>query len=448
MTELFFLILAVAIAGLTYFLKLIFRLKALDAIVIAFVFAEFIKKLSYVALGASTKGLSLVLAAPLVLAPFWVTKVLLSGGGGRRLRRVGFPMGLILSWFGMLGFFTILNPEGSLLVLLAYASVVLWVLGASGALYAPGRVVTAVFWLALLVGAYNIAFGPDPLWRAYNTAAAGVSVGAHYTAQLGYTGSLFSSPAEFGAFTLAATALLLASGRPPAFLLLPSLSGALFTGSRYVLFGVLVLWGVYALLRWIKLKPYLLLILVLAYPFLQDQVAGNLLQSGYHDLAAGAGGAFEARLLTVGTLGARVGFSEALGEVISQYGVKGVGLLPFWGDFTAKLPDDRHNLLLWLIIRSGVWGLFLYLGFVLWHYRLFYWAYHRGHLVGRVGVAYLTAALLMSMGGPQATNAWFFLALGVLVALALELTAARMQNLFQTGGTHGDGSQETSYASW
>ena len=422
------LTLAFGVAGVAFLLKLLFRLKPLDTLVLLSVLAELLKKLTYIFLGDLGKAASLVLSAPLLLAGAWIIKGLLRSAGRERFKALWLPLAFLLSWFGVLAMFTLVAPGGSLLVLGGYATVLLWVFGILVGDGVSRRNLLLILGISALVGVYNITFGPDPLWRAYAEAASDISVGARYTAAQGYAGAIFSSPSEYGAFALAATGILLALRRRSSgyALLLFGLSGvAVFsTGSRYVILGVLVFWGLYALLGRVRVSPWLLFLLVLAYSPLQDWIAARLLHSNAVTLAAEAEGVFERRLLTIGTLSARVGFTQALGETLARYGLKGTGLLPFWGSFAQELPDDRHNLLLWLIIRSGVWGLVLYLGFVIWHLRFFYRFYRWGVPAGRAGLAYLTAALVMSMGGPHATSGWFFLALGVLTALCLRTAGA------------------------
>ena len=422
------LTLALSLAGAAYFLKFFFRLKPLDVLVFLAIFAELSKKLIYIYLGFLGKAASLVLSAPLILAGPWIIKELLSFTGRAKLKSVWLPFAFLMSWFGVLAIFTLVTPGASLLVLGGYATVFLWVFGILVGDEVSRRKLFLIFVISAVVGAYNIILGPDLLWRAYAQAASDISVGARYTAARGYTGSIFSSPTEYGTFALAATGILLALGRqsPGYTRLIFGLSwvAAFSTGSRYILLGVLVFWGVYALLGRVRISPLVLFVIVLAYSPVQDWIITSLLHSRAATLAAEAGNVFEQRLLTVGTLSARVGFTQALGETLVKYGLKGQGLFSYWDPFAQELPDDRHSLLLWLIIRGGIWGLALYLGFVIWHLRFFYRFYKRGVPGGRAGFAYLAAALIMSMGGPHATSGWFFLALGVFTALCLRVAGA------------------------
>lgn len=400
------LALAAAVAGLGHLLGRLLRMGRLDVVVVTAVLAEFVKKLSYIALGPQ-KPLSFVLAAPLVLTgAWWLSRP------PRPRPGLGKPVGWLVLWLGILALFTFLNPEGSPLVLANYLVAWLWVPAAAGLLGEAGRWTYRVLWIAVLVAVFNQALGPDPLWRAYAVVAQPVSIGARYTPDLGYSGSIFSSQTEFGAFVLAASALLAASPRRPRGLALVSLAAAVLTGQRYSMLGVLLFWVALAWGRLARLRPWQAVGAVLAYSPLQD-VLGRRILEGPPDLAFSPV-PFVRRLFTVGTLEARVGFTEAWSTVFSQHWLVGVGVVDVFSP-TAVYFDDRHNLILWLVLRGGVVALIAYFAFVWLHLRRFG---RTRASVGRVGTAYLLAALVMSMGGPQASGSWFFLALGTLFAEA------------------------------
>lgn len=61
-------------------------------------------------------------------------------------------------------------------------------------------------------------------------------------------------------------------------------------------------------------------------------------------------------------------------------------------------------------MRGGLLALVTYFAFVLAHLRHL----ARAGAAGRAGIAFLLAALVMGMGGPQPSSSWFFLALGAL----------------------------------
>lgn|GEM_PF-6317651 len=396
------LVVAVWVAALGQIAGRILRTTRLDALVITAVLAELAKKATYIVVGDPDKRLSLVLSAPLLLAAAWWVANRRQLGSGRALTA---PSAWLVSWFAALAAFTFLNPEGTPLVLAGYLVFLLWFPAAGGLLGEAGRWTYRVLWVAVIVALVNQVWGPDPLWRAYRAVAEPVSIGARYTPVTGYSGSIFSSPAELGAFTLAACALLAASQRRPRGLLPLSLTASVLTGSRYVMLAVVLFWIALMWSRVARLRPWQAVAAVLAYSPLQDALGRRIVDSP-PELGAAASPFLE-RLFTVGTLSARVGFTEAWWGVLSQHWLVGIGLVDVFSP-TATYPDDRHNLILWLLLRGGMLALVAYFAFVLAHFRHF----GRAGRVGQVGTAFLLAALVMSMGGPQATSSWFFLTLG------------------------------------
>jgi hypothetical protein len=395
---------AVWVAALGHVTGRVLRTTRLDALVITAVLAELAKKLTYLVVGVPDKRLSLVLSAPLLLAAaWWVARPRRLGS----VRALTVPSRWLGLWFATLAVFTFLNPEGSLLVLASYLVSFLWLPAAAGLLGEAGRWTYRVLWVAVIVAFVNQAWGPDPLWRAYTAVAEPVSIGARYTPDVGYSGSIFSSQTELGAFTLAASALLAAGSRRPRGLLLVSLAAAVLTGQRYTMLGVVLFWLALGWSRLARLRPWQAVAAILAYSPLQDAVGRRILDSP-PELGASASPFLE-RLFTVGTVSARVGFTEAWWSVLSQHWLVGIGLMNVFSP-TATYPDDRHNLILWLLLRGGVVALVAYFGFVVAHFRRF----GRAAAGGRVGMAFLLAALVMSMGGPHATSSWFFVALGAL----------------------------------
>lgn len=414
------LALGLAAAGVGSFLKRALRMSGLDAVIVTAVIAEFVKKLTYIFWGSPEKSLSLVLAAPLFLTAGWWLR---ARHTRRHLARIRVPAAWLVTWLGALAFFTLLNPEGSFLALAGYLGAWLWVPAASGLLGRPGRWTFRVLWLAVAVGVINQLVGGDPLWRAYRAAAEPLSVGARYLPGSGYTGSLFSSPSEFGVFALAATALLLATQPRPRGLLPLSLVAALLTGSRYVMLATAVLWVAFAWSQLSRVRPGQAVAAVLAYSPIQDGLGRRLLEDPPTLPASSA--PFIQRLFTVGTLGARVGFVESWSSILSRHWLLGIGLIDFWSPATLY-PDDRHNLILWLVLRGGMVALVSYFGFVWLHFRSFGTAKGR---VARPAIAYLLAALIMSMGGPQATSGWFFLTTGMLFGMSFSHTEANRRAL-------------------
>jgi len=397
---------AVYLAGVGHLFTVLGNMTRMDALVVTAVLAEFTKKLLYISLGVPDKALSLVLSAPLLLAAgWWMAR------GPVDVSPIVAPLRWLLAWFASLATFTLLNTEGSFLVLAGYLVFWLWVPAAAGLLDQAGRWTYRVLWLAVLVAVVNQVLGPDPLWQAYQALAEEVSIGARYTPATGYSGSIFSSPSELGAFSLSACALLATGARRPRALFPLSLAASLLTGSRYVLLGVIVFWIALLWGRLASLRPWQTVAAVLAYSPIQDFVGRRLLENP-PELTAAAN-TFLARLSTVGTLDARVGFAEAWPRVFSQHWLVGIGLVDVYSP-SAFYPDDRHNLILWLVLRGGILALLSYFAFVWLHFRQF----EQAGRTGRVGKAFLLAALIMSMGGPQASSGWFFLTVGALFSAA------------------------------
>lgn len=403
------LVVAAAIAALGHLLWRLSRMTRLDAVVVTAVLAELAKKLSYIAVGQPEKALSLALAAPLLLTVGWWLGRLRGVGDVRRLAA---PAGWLAIWLGTLALFTFLNPEGSPLVLASYLVAWLWIPGALGLLGGAGRWTYRLLWVAVIVAAVNHVVGGDPLWSAYRAVAEPVSIGSRYTPDVGYSGSIFSSQTEFGAFTLAATGLLLAAPRRPRGLLPLSIAAAVLAGQRYTMLGLVLFWILFAWGRVSRLRPWQAVVAVLAYSPVQDALGRRILD-GPLPLATSSD-PFVARLFTVGTLSARVGFTELWSTIFSQYWLWGIGLVDVFSA-TAVYPDDRHNLILWLVLRGGLLALLSYFAFVWIHFRRFARA---EPAVARPAMAFLVAALVMSMGGPQATSSWFFLPAGIFFHLA------------------------------
>lgn len=415
--------LAGAVAAVGHVAWRLSRMSRLDAVVLTAVLAELAKKLAYIAVGRPDKILSLTLAAPLLLTLGWWLGRAQNFGG---LRHLGAPAGWLAAWLGTLAFFTLLNPDGSPLVLSSYLVAWLWVPAASGLLGSAGRWTYRILWLAVMVAAFNQLWGPDPLWAAYSRVAEPVSIGARYTPDVGYSGSIFSSQTEFGAFTLGASALLAASARRPRGLVVLSLAAAVLTGQRYTMLGVGLFWLLVAWSRVMKLRPWQAVAAVIAYSPLQDALGRRILENP-PPLAA-ASEPFLRRLFTVGTLSARVGFTEAWGGILSRHWLWGIGLVDVFSP-TAMYPDDRHNLILWLVLRGGILALVSYFAFVWSHFRRFARA-EPG--IARPAMAFLLAALVMSMGGPQASGAWFFLVVGALYHRATLSHVPRVRGAIRT----------------
>ncbi len=131
----------------------------------------------------------------------------------------------------------------------------------------------------------------------------------------------------------------------------------------------------------------------------------------------GVASPFVNRLTTTGTFAARVGVVDTLSQIVASYPMLGVGAVEYW-DPGMVPPDDRHNLILRLIVQAGLPALLFYGTFVYLNLQAIYRRSpaYRPHRV--VGLAYILAALLMSFGGPQATDAWFFMMSGVLFGLS------------------------------
>lgn len=312
------LALMVAVAGAT--LRPVLGASKLDAVVLTAVLAELAKKLAYIGAGEPQKALSLILAAPLLLAAWWWMS---APATARRRAWQAAPLPWLLVWFATLAFFTFRNPEGSPLILANYLVFLLWLPAAAGIFGEAGRWTYRVLWLAVIVAAANQLWGPDPLWRAYRVVAEPVSIGARYTPDTGYTGSLFSSPAELGSFVLAAAAFLEARVRRNWILAFLTLTGAVLTGSRYVMLALALFWLAFAWSGLARLRPWQAVVAVLAYSPVQDAVASRLLET--QPTLATSSDPFLRRLFTVGTLSARAGFTEAWSSVFSTTGLPGSG---------------------------------------------------------------------------------------------------------------------------
>jgi hypothetical protein len=393
---------ALMIAGIGGWLRARWRMSRFDAVVATSVLAELAKKLLYIGFGTPAKAFSLVLGAPLILSATWWLSPSRLRPYPPAFRRAGAWLGV---WWGAVALFTVLNPQGSVLGLTYNFVAWLWVVAAAGVLGYPGRWTYRVLWLAVIVGIVNQVWGTDPLWRAYGAIAEPVSIGARYTPETGYSGSIFSSQTEFGDFVLAASALLCDRGWPLTRLVPLSLMAAVLTGQRYSMLGITLFWLVFAFARAVRFRPWQAVAAVLAYSPLQDALGSWLLER--QPLLAAADSVFFRRLSTLGTLSARVGFTEAWANILSRYWLAGIGIVDVWSP-TAVYVDDRHNLVLHLLIQGGAAALIAYFAFAFVHFRQFRRAGERG----RSGFAFLLAALLMGMGGPQPSSNWFFLGLG------------------------------------
>ncbi|MDW8137115.1 MAG: hypothetical protein RMK61_01530 [Bacteroidota bacterium] len=409
------LLVAVVVAAVGALLRFAFAMSRLDGIVITYVLAEAAKKILYIVAGYADKSFSYVISAPLILAAIWWYRNRLP------VSEIQAPLTWLLIWIGSIAFFTWLNPAGNLIALSAYAVIWLWITAASGALGYPGKWTYRVLCLAVAWAAVNQIWGPDPLWTAYRHVADPVSIGARYLSDAGYTGSLFSSPSELGNFVLAATALLAGLEKMPRGLPLISIAGALLSGSRYVLFGVMIFWIVwifFKVFKKVKVKPSYAIAIIITYPFIQDIIGTWILRN---PITIHTEEELIRRLTTIGTMEARVGFSEALISVLPQYWINGVGM---WDMFSrdANISDDRHNIILTMIIRGGIFALLSYFLFVWYHLRKFT---ELDNKYKRSAMAYLIAVLIMSMGGPQAQNNWFFLTTGTFFYIANFMSVKR-----------------------
>jgi len=390
-------------------------------VIYSYILSELAKKIGYILVGeAYGRLLSSIAMTPLLIA---VIVILVNMRAAQDLSKIVKPTVAILTWFLCLVVFSILSSRSILLNPLPLGVnlvILFWFLSFIDKKFNPEdprlilnikRSLKVLLIYAVGVGAFNIFIGIDPLWHAYSQAAEDFTIGAYYTPDKGYSGSIFASSTDYGLFVLAITAIISAFGvKYYSLWLTISLLGALTSGSRYILFGMLIFWIIYWLLKYVRLKPIVLIAIFFSFSFFQDIVITNLLQSTVLEWSSQEESVVTSRLVTIGTLNSRLGFSENFFAILRNNFIIGSGVVNYWQNETL---DDRHNLILRLLNQTGLLGSIAFLLFIVWHILTFYRSFSNGEAIGRTGISYLMSALVLSLGGPSVVNPWFFLTLGL-----------------------------------
>ncbi len=417
------------VIGTAYLARTVFQFSLVEAGVFVLIIQELFKKILYIAaIDIYGKGLGLVLGAAPIMALFMVRGMTARPRHylqSQYFARDPATFAIVVYILALVTSNAIAG--GSWLGLSFLSNLIFWPLGWIWAAGTESDKATAAKWIfrfliiASLVGAYNSFIETDWLWAAYGEAAYEFAIGARYLPDTGYSGSLFSSPSEYGHFTLAATALIMMLRTDKSLglgvgLVSVSLLASVTSGGRFVIAAVAIFWLVYFTLQFMRFNKLATVIGLLAIPFIVDIGFRSFL-----DAMLTYAPDTTSRIANWGTIGSRVGGGETLGvslvTAVREFPLLGVGFGSYWElDFLSTL-DDRHNFILGLIEQSGAIGALCYLIFIFRHvlitaspaYRDMHWA--------RPSLAYLAAAFFMGQGGPAPTNQWFFLAAGIIGGL-------------------------------
>jgi len=430
---LYIILLVTCVIGVAHTLERFGRLLPTAVYPLLVVLSELFKKASYILLADELGRLiSYVVVAPLIYVGISLVR---SHEAPLVWLESRASLSFFMCWMLLLVFSTLAGSQTASLdgVVLTLGALLLYLLPTRQDAHDYGRVKQV--YLALLAVSAAVAtiglVGLDPLWRLYAQAAAPYTIGARYTSDSGYAGSLFASPTDFGQFLLAAMAIACGpdiqrrqvasrtSVRRNATVCTLGVLAAAASGSRFVLVGA-ILFSTLIIFYRRKLPVTHALVVLLSCAIGIEFMASRLLANEYVvQYAYQQESTLLRRATNVGTLNSRIGAIEAVTQAARQHPVLGLGAV----DYTrAEDYDDRHHSIVRSIMQAGLIGaLCLIVGTLI---RLKQLADNGG--AGRSAVAYVVAAMVVSLGGPTFVTPWFFL---VLAGCGLSLDSAKLEPL-------------------
>ncbi|MFT2718948.1 hypothetical protein ACMT4L_02985 [Deinococcus sp. A31D244] len=367
----------------------------INSLIILLVLHELIKKLIYIAFSQEYGAeISNIAGLPII---FFLALNLLKI---KKIEKAEFK--IIMPLIVILGAFFIISQSNFFEVLPSIAAFL--ILSQSNKVNrSTYRIISTVFIISFVSSLFNI-IKPDYLWTSYSSAAIDYTTGAFYSPERGYFGGLFSSPAEYGLFIMFYFAIMLNKYRTSSFtkfiLTLSCLSASLLTGSRYILFGVIIYILLVLFFKGLSKKKTGRLITIITIAFflvVQDSFVNRIVANGAVD--RGGDTVIERRINNTNTLGDRSGFISGLFSIEPANLIKG-----------SPESSDRHNLILRLIFQGTVISLFAFMIFI---YNLLSRVKYEPH-----HYYYIITLLLISFGGPQILGLWSMIGVGILMSFS------------------------------